>query len=86
MEDALYATLLLDHLPWSESVMNVTSARSKEDAQFVEDLEFQMLIIAKNAFNLKRIEMDVQKSLILEVQRQTCGTRERSMVLIKLDE
>lgn len=36
---------------------------------------------AKNVFKWKKIEMDAQKLLIWEVQKQICFMRERSMDL-----
>jgi hypothetical protein len=52
-----------------------------EDVLFVEEKEFLMLIIAKNAFNRKKTEIDVVKLLILEVLEQIYFTRERNINL-----
>ena len=45
-------------------VMNAILDLSREDVQFVEVLEFLMLIIVKNVHKWKKIETDVQRLLI----------------------
>ena len=64
-----------------EFVMNAITDLTSEDVLFVEDKEFLMLIIAKNAFNRKKTEIDVVKLLILEVLERIYFTRERNMDL-----
>ena len=66
--------------------MNVTLVHFLADVQSVEVQEFLMLIIAKNVFNWRKIEMDVRKLLIWGVQRQTFGMNGRNMGLKRDDD
>ena len=59
--------------------MSVIMDHSREDVLSVEEQEFQMLITARNVFNLKKIEMDVRKSLILVLLKQICSMKGKNM-------
>ena len=41
--------------------MSAISEAFKEDVQFVEDQEYQMLTIVRNVYKWRKIEMDAQK-------------------------
>lgn len=52
----------------------------KEDASFVEVPACQTLIIAKNAYRWKKIEMAVRKLLIWEVLKLTYFMKEKNTI------
>ena len=59
--------------------MSAISEAFKEDVQFVEDQEYQMLTIVRNVFKWKKIEMDARKLLTQEVRKQIFGMKGRNM-------
>jgi hypothetical protein len=61
--------------------MSVITGLTLEDALFVEDKEYLMLIIAKSVFSRRRIGMVAVKSLIWEVLGRIYFMRGRSMDL-----
>lgn len=66
---------------WYEYVMNVIMGLSKVVVSFAEELGFLMLTIVKSVRNRRRIEMVVQKLLILEVPKQISSMSVKNMGL-----
>ena len=63
MENVWFATRTSAQQLWCESATNVTMEPIKIDALYATVLEPQMLTIARNVFNCKKIEMGVQRSV-----------------------
>ena len=80
------ATLTSGPAPWSGSATSAITDPIKADASSAGDQEYQTLTTAKNAPYKRRIETDVQRSSIWEVQKQTSSMSGRNMDSKKDDE
>ena len=60
--------------------MNAILGLLWEDAAFVEDMEYLMLITVRNAVNWRKIEMAAQRLSIWEVQELIYSMNGKSMV------